>query len=240
MTLLLLLLIVAFSFSETIRVASASSFRFALNPIIKEFEKRTGNRVLVSYGASGHFFIQIKNGAPYDIFISANEIYPKKLIESKKAVKASYTIFARGKLTLFTMKNIELKDYKVLLSPRVKTVAIANPKHAPYGRAAMEFLKNTGLYKKVLKKLVYGSNVSQAFQYVVSKGADIGIVALSLVIPYGKGNYLVIDPKLYSPINNVAVITEHGKDKKVSWEFIKFLSSPFAKEVLRKYGYEVP
>jgi len=240
MIFILVLLLFAFSFSETLRIAAASSFRFALNPIIKEFERKTGNKVLVSYGASGHFYIQIKNGAPYDIFISANEIYPKKLIESGKAVKASYTVFARGKLVLFTTKDIELKDYKVLLFPEVETIAIANPKHAPYGRAAVEFLKNAGLYEKVLKKLVYGSNVSQAFQYVVSGGADVGLVALSLVIPYGKGKYLLIDQKLYSPVNNVAVITEYGKSKKASWEFLKFLTSPFARKVLKEYGYEVP
>lgn len=240
MTLLLILLLFTYSFSETIRVASASSFRFILKPIIKEFEKKTGCKVLISYGASGHFFIQIRNGAPYDIFISANEIYPKKLIESKKAVKASYTVFAKGKLAIFTLKEMEIKDYDALLSPQVRTIAIANPKYAPYGRAAVEFLKNTGLYKKVLNKLVYGSNVSQAFQYVVSGGADVGIVALSLVIPYGKGKYLLIDDKLYPPINNVAIITQYGKDKKASWEFIKFLSSPFVKNILKKYGYEVP
>jgi len=237
--LLTLIFLLSFSFADVLRIASASSFRFALSEIVKEFEKRYKHKVLVSYGASGHFYIQIKNGAPYDVFISANEIYPKKLIAEGKALKSSYTVFSKGKLVIFTLKDIELKNYKILLSPEIEKIAIANPKHAPYGKAAVEFLKKIGIYREVLPKLVYGSNVSQAFQYVVSGGADIGIVALSLVIPYGKGKYITVDNSLYPEIKNIAVITLNGKEKEASKQFIEFLKSKFAADILQKYGFEI-
>ena len=237
-TLIIIFLFLHLAFSETLRIASASSFRFALNEIAERFEKKYKHRVLISYGASGHFYIQIRHGAPYDIFISANETYPEKLIEHGKAVKKSYTVFSRGKLALFTLKNIKLKSYKDVT--KADRIAIANPKYAPYGKAALEFLKKTKLYEKVKGKLVYASNVSQAFQYVVSGGADVGLVALSLIIPYGKGNYLLVNERLYSPINNVAVITINGKEKKASWEFIEFLKSEEAREILRSFGFGVP
>ncbi|GAB6066536.1 molybdate ABC transporter substrate-binding protein [Aquifex pyrophilus] len=235
---LILFLFLNFTFSETLRIAAASSFRFTLEEIAKRFEKNYKHRVLISYGASGHFYIQIRHGAPYDVFISANEIYPKKLIEYGKALNESYTVFSKGKLVIFTLKDIELKNYEDIT--KAEKIAIANPKYAPYGKASLEFLKRTNLYEKVKHKLVYASNVSQAFQYVVSGGADAGLVALSLVIPYGKGKYLLIDEKLYAPINNVAVITLHGKDKKASWEFIEFLKTKEVKDILRKFGFGVP
>ncbi|NPA32001.1 MAG: molybdate ABC transporter substrate-binding protein [Aquificae bacterium] len=238
--LLLFLLSFIFSFSETLRVACASSFRFAFEEIKKAFERTHGTKLLITYGASGHFYIQIKNGAPYDVFISANELYPKKLIEEGKAVKDSYTVFSKGILTLFTLKNLDLSDYNVLASKDVGKIAIANPKHAPYGKAALAFLKNTGLYDKVKEKLVYGSNVSQAFQYVVTGGADVGLVALSLVLPFGKGRYRIIEQELYPEIRNVAVLTLRAKEKQKAWDFVRFLLSDEAKKILKRYGFALP
>ncbi|NPB08124.1 MAG: molybdate ABC transporter substrate-binding protein [Aquificae bacterium] len=238
--LVLFFLLALLSFGESLRIAAASSLRFALEEITREFEKRYGTKVSVSYGASGHFYIQIKHGAPYDVFLSANMTYPEKLVEEGKALRESLTVYALGKLALFTTKErISLTGYNVLLSPQVKRIAMANPKYAPYGIAAKEFLVNAGLYEKVLPRLVLGANVSQAFQFVVSGGADVGIVALSLVIPYGKGVYREVSPTLYTPVKHGAVITVLGKDKKRAWDFITFLQSDFAKSVFEKYGFSV-
>ncbi len=231
----ILLILFSLSFAETLRIAAASSLRFALEELSKRFEKRYNVKLLISYGASGHFYIQIEHGAPYDVFLSANALYPKKLIREKKAVGSSYTVFARGKLVLFTVRDIELKDFSILT--RVGRIAIANPKYAPYGRAALEFLKNAKLYDKVKHKLIYGANVSQAFQFTASGGADIGIVALSLVIPYGKGRWLEVPAELYSPVEHAAVITMSGKSKNAAWKFLKFLNSKYARDVFKKYGF---
>lgn len=232
-----MLSIFAFSSAEPLRVAAASSMRFALEEIVKKFEEKYKTGVSISYGASGHFYIQIKHGAPYDVFLSANALYPKKLVDEGKALKESYTTFAKGRLALFTVKDIELNNYSVLL--KVKRIAVANPKYAPYGKAAIEFLKNAGLYYKVKPKLVYGANVSQAFQFTASGGADIGIVALSLLKPYGKGKWLEVDRNLYSPVEHAGVITLRGGKKKAAWKFLKFLNSDYAKGVFKKYGFSV-
>ena len=233
--LVLLLVLVSFSVAEPLRIAAASSLRFALEEISKKFKEKYNAELLISYGASGHFYLQIKHGAPYDVFLSANSLYPRRLIEEGRALKSSYTVFAKGRLVLFTVKDIELKDYSVLL--KVDRIAMANPKYAPYGKAAMEFLKNAGLYPKVRHKLVYGANVSQAFQFTASGGADVGIVALSLVIPYGKGRWLEVPPELYSPVEHAGVITIQAKNKELAKEFLNFLKSKDAEGVFKRFGF---
>jgi len=237
--LLLLFFVLGFAFGEPLKVAASSSLRFALEEIKGEFERRTGKKVSVSYGASGHFYLQIKNGAPYEVFLSADALYPIKLTQEGKALKESYREFARGKLALFTKrKDLSLTGLSVLSSPEVKRIALANPKYAPYGIAAVQALKSSGLYPRVRHKLLFGTNVSQAFQFVVSGGADVGLVALSLVIPYGEGKFLEVPGELYAPVRHGAVITLFGKDKPVAWEFLNFLSTDYSKEVLKRYGFE--
>jgi len=233
-----LLILLGLAFGEPLKVAAASSLRFALEEIKREFERRTGEKVSVSYGASGHFYLQIKNGAPYEVFLSANALYPIKLVEEGKAVKESYREFARGRLALFTKReDLSLTGLSVLTSPKVKRIAVANPKYAPYGIAAVQVLKNSGLYPRIRHKLLFGANVSQAFQFVVSGGADVGLVALSLVIPYGEGKFLEVPGELYTPVRHGAVITIFGKDRRLAWEFLDFLSSDYSKEVLERYGF---
>ncbi len=229
------LVLVSISVAEPLRIAAASSLRFALEEISKKFQKKYKTELLISYGASGHFYLQIKHGAPYDVFLSANATYPRKLVEKGRALKDTYTVFAKGRLVLFTVKDIELKDYSVLL--KVKRIALANPKYAPYGKAAMEFLKNAGLYPKVRHKLVYGANVSQAFQFTASGGADIGLVALSLVIPFGKGRWLEVSPELYSPVEHAGVVTVQTKNRELAKEFLNFLKSKDAEGVFKRYGF---
>ena len=234
--LLLLTLLLSVSFSQVLYIASASSLRPLLERVVSSFEKKhPGVKLRLSYGSSGSIYRQILGGAPYDIFLSANELYPKKLVEF--GVAHEPTEFARGRLALFSTR-FRVDSFKVL--ERAERVAMANPRYAPYGRSAVEFLKRSGFYDEVRRKLVYGSNVGQAFQFVVAGGADVGIVSLSLAVAYGKGNYLTIPEDMHSPIRHVAVITERGYRKELSGEFLKFLKREEVKRALKELGFGVP
>ncbi|WP_457600927.1 molybdate ABC transporter substrate-binding protein [Hydrogenivirga sp.] len=232
----LLLLSLSISFAQTIYVASASSMRPLMEELVSLFNSEHPEiDVKVSYGSSGSLYRQILGGAPYDLFISADELYPEKLVEHGRAYNP--VVFAHGRLAVFSLDK-DVKDFKVL--GRARRVALANPRHAPYGRAALQFLKKEGLYRKLRGRLVYGSNVAQAFQFVVAGGADVGIVSLSLVRFYGKGSYAVVPRSMHEDIEHVAVITEKGRDKRGAREFLRFLKSEEARRVLLKFGFEVP
>ncbi|EDP74638.1 molybdate periplasmic binding protein [Hydrogenivirga sp. 128-5-R1-1] len=233
--LLLVLLLVVAAYSQTIYVASASSMRPLMEEVTEVFEKGSGVELKVSYGSSGNLFRQILGGAPYDVFISANEMYPERLLELGRAYHP--TLFARGRLVIFTLKP-ELKGIEGLRSAR--RIAVANPRHAPYGRAAVEFLKKEGLYEELRTRLVFGSNVAQAFQFVVSGGADVGIVSLSLALTYPEGHYTILPEDRYPPIRHVAVLTERGRKKEVVLKFLEFLKSPEFKSMLEKFGFGAP
>lgn len=235
--LLALLLLFSISLGQSLTVAVASSLRPPLVEIAKLFERSKGVKVRLSFGSSGSFFRQILGGAPYDVFLSANRRYPEELVRRGSAVKESLTVFARGRLVLFSLDR-EVGDLRVLLN--AERVAVANPRYAPYGKAAVETLKSAGLYDELKGKLVYGSNVGQAFQFVVSGGAEYGFVSLSLAKAYGKGNYIVIPEDLHSHIKHVGVITEEGAKKEAAFEFIKFLKGRQAREIFRSFGFEVP
>ena len=234
---LVLFLLISASFGESITVAVASSLRPPIEEIVRLFEKKRGVKVKLSFGSSGTLYKQILGGAPYDLFLSASRIYAEELVKKKRAVKESLTVFAKGKLVVFSPDR-EVKSLESLLE--AGRVAIANPRFAPYGRAALEALKRSGIYEKLKGRLVYGSNVGQAFQFVVSGGADYGLVSLSLVKAFGKGNYLMLPQDLYSPIEHVGVITEKGSENPRSPEFLEFLKGKDAKEILKRFGFEVP
>jgi len=233
--LLSVLFLVAVGFSQTLYVASASSMRPLMEEALRIFEENNSIKVRISYGSSGNLFRQILGGAPYDVFISASEIYPAKLIELGKAHKP--TLFAYGRLALFTLKE-ELNSQNGL--KRANRIAVANPRHAPYGKAALEFLKRAGLYGELRTKLIYGSNVAQAFQFVVSGGAEVGIVSLSLALAYPEGYSLPLPEDTYSPIKHVAVITEVGGGKEAAVKFLEFLKTHRFKELLKRFGFGVP
>lgn len=231
-----LLLLISISYGEVLYVAAAASFRPVLERIVPIFEREKGVKVKLSFSSSGNLYRQILGGAPLEVFISANEIYPELLVKRGYAARKTLTEFARGRLALFSLK-IKIKGFDDLLKAR--RVAIANPRHAPYGKAAVEVLKRSGFYEKVKGKLVYGANVGQAFQFVISGGADFGIVALSLVRAYGRGDYWVVPSELHPPIKHVAVATLKGKDRKAVKEFLLFLKDKRVKDVLEDLGFEV-
>ena len=231
------LILLSVSFAESITVAVASSLRPPVEEIARIFEKKKGVRVRLSFGSSGTLYRQILGGAPYDLFLSASRVYAEELVKRGSAVKGSLRIFARGKLAVFNLSG-EVSGLESLL--KANRIAVANPRFAPYGKAAVETLKKAGLYQKLRSRLVYGSNVGQAFQFVVSGGADYGLVSLSMIKAFGKGYYWIVPQDLYSPIDHAVIITDRGSRNKLSYEFLDFLKSEEAKEILSRFGFEVP
>jgi molybdate transport system substrate-binding protein len=187
--------------AREIKVAAASDLTFAFKYVVARFEKQNGNSVLLTYGSSGNFFSQIQNGAPFDLFFSADVSFPQKLEAAGLTEPGSIYKYAKGEIVIWVSNASKLdlrKGLAVLLDPGIQKIAIANPLHAPYGAAAVAAMKHAGVYDQVKSKFVQGENISQAAQFVHSGNADVGIVALSLALsPAMKndGRYVVIPPE---------------------------------------------
>ncbi len=239
-------LLMAQAHSQTITVAAAADLRPALEEISSRFQTQSGVHVSAIYGSSGNFSQQIQNGAPFDLFFSANIEYPHKLENAGLTVPGSYYEYARGKIVLLVPLSSTLdlkKGLKALQDPTIKKVAIAEPSHAPYGQAAVAALKTENIYDKVSPKLVTGENISQAASFVLSGAADAGIVALSLALsPSIKGQvqFAEIPASDYPPIQQACVVLKSSKQQKLAVEFESFVKSEEATQILRRYGFEVP
>ena len=232
--------------AEEISVAAASDLSFVFPEIVKRFEHETGNTVKLSFGSSGNFYSQIANGAPYDLFFSADVDYPRKLDAAGLAEPGSLYPYALGKLVLWVRNDSKVKvqqGLKCLLDPQVRKIAIANPAHAPYGRAAEMALKKEGLYDKASEKLVLGENISQTAHFAETGNADAGLIALSLAVApqmKGKGNYYVVDPKLYPQILQAAVILRSSPKKQTAKQFLEFVKSSAISALMNQYGFDSP
>jgi len=217
-----------------------------MQDITARFQKETGKTVKAIYGSSGNFFQQIQNGAPFDVFFSANLDYPKKLEAAELTEKDTYYRYAGGKIVLWVPNESKLDlnaGLKVLLDRAAKKIAIANPQHAPYGQAAMAAMQKENVYDKVSDKLVLGENISQTASFVVSGSADVGIVALSLALsPNMKdhGRYAEISAADYPPIQQACVVLKSSKNKDVARQFLAFLKTPVIGDLLKSYGFDVP
>jgi len=232
---------------EKILIAAASDLNFAMNEICHAFEKtHPGVKVEVSYGSSGNFYAQIKQGAPYDIFFSADASYPSRLEEEGFAVKGQRQLYAIGKIVLWIPKKSAFDSQKglnVVLSPELKKLAIANPKHAPYGRAAEESLRYYGLLDKIQGKLVFGENISQTAQFVLTGAADAAIIALSLAISPGmanSGSYWIISTESYGRLEQVYTVLQRGKGKPSVKTFLEFVQGKKGKKTLSDFGFILP
>ena len=232
--------------SQPVTVAAAADLKFAFADLSRDFQQQTHYTLRVTYGSSGNFFAQITNGAPFDVFLSADVAYPEKLIQAHAAVPGSLVRYARGALVLWIAPGVPVdpsKDgYGVLLSPSVRKVAIANPHHAPYGRAAEASLKKAGLYAKISPKLVMGENIAQTAQFVEYGNAQAGIIALSLVRS-GRpvaGKLWDIPMDSYPPINQAAVLLLHGQSSPAARAFLHYLSTPSARTIFQRYGFKLP
>ena len=229
--------------AQDVSVAAAADLQFAMQDIAARFEKETGQKVTISYGSSGNFFQQLQNGAPFDIFFSANLDYAKKLQDAGLTESGSYYGYAKGKIVIWTRKESKFdvsSGVQALLNPSITKIAIANPQHAPYGKAAVEAMQRAGVYEKVKGKLVLGENISQTASFIVSGSADVGIVALSLALsPNMKnaGRYVEVPIGTYAPIEQACVVLKSSKNKEAALRFLSFVKSAAAAEILTRYGF---
>ena len=230
-----------------INVAAAADLSAALAEVAAIYEKRTGVKVKLSFGASGALTQQIQNGAPFDVFFSADMGYPQQLIAGGQAEGASLYRYAVGRLVLWVPKDspldVEHKGMDVLLDPSVKKISIANPEHAPYGRAAAAALKHYGLYEKLGDRLVMGENISQAAQFVESGNAQAGFVALAHAIApamQGKGKYWVVPAEAYPPLDQGVVLISHSPHAQEAAAFLEYVRTAEAAAVLQRYGFSLP
>jgi len=228
-------------------VAAAADLNPALHDIAQQFEKKTGVQVRLSFGASGALTQQIENGAPFDLFFSADIDYPKRLITDGQADAASLYQYSLGKLVLWVPANspldVEHQGMAALLDSSVKKIAIANPQHAPYGRAAVAALKHAGLYDRLADRFVMGENVSQAAQFAESGNAQAGFVALAHALSpavKGIGKFWVVPADNYPPLEQGVVILSRSQHKKEAEGFLDYLKTKEASDVLRKYGFTLP
>ncbi|WP_069864030.1 molybdate ABC transporter substrate-binding protein [Pseudomonas citronellolis] len=229
--------------ADEVQVAVAANFTAPIQAIAKDFEKDTGHKLVASFGATGQFYAQIKNGAPFEVFLAADDSTPAKLEQEKAVVPGSRFTYAIGKLALWSPKDgyVDAKG-DVLKKGGFQHLSIANPKTAPYGLAATQVLDKLGLKDKLTGKIVEGQNIGQAYQFVSSGNAELGFVALSQIYKDGKvtaGSAWIVPADLYEPIRQDAVILEKGKDNAAAKALVDYLKGPKAAAVIKAYGYEL-
>jgi molybdate transport system substrate-binding protein len=231
-----------------VRVAAAADLKFALDEVAGAFERQSpGIKVTPTYGSSGNFFAQLSNEAPFDLFLSADIDYPRKLVEQGKAARGSEFVYAVGHLVVWvptgSKADVAKLGLRALLDPSVKKVAIANPQHAPYGRAAEAALKKLGVYDHVKDRLVLGDNVAQAAQFVESGAADAGVIALSLArapTMRDRGRYAEVPLDAYPRLEQGGIILRWAKDREAAQALRDFLTGPEGRAVLDRYGFLLP
>lgn len=227
-------------------VAAASDLNFAFKELVPAFEQQTGEHVKLTLGSSGNFFSQIQNGAPFDLYFSADIGYPKKLEEAGLTVPGSLYQYAVGRIVLWTGKESRIdltQGFEALREPTVKKIAIANPKHAPYGRAAVAAMEYFKVYDQVKDKLILGENISQAAQFIESGACDIGVIALSLAIApvmKSKGAYWEVPAEAHPALEQGAVILKQSKNQEAARQFLEFIKGPQGQEIMKRYGFTLP
>lgn len=229
--------------ADEVQVAVAANFTAPIQAIAVDFEKDTGHKLIAAYGATGQFYTQIKNGAPFEVFLAADDSTPEKLEKEGDSVPGSRFTYAIGTLALWSAKPgyVDAKG-EVLKQGDYKHVSIANPKTAPYGLAATQVLAKEGLTDKVKSKLVEGQNITQAYQFVSTGNAELGFVALSQIYKDGKvteGSAWIIPESLHDPIKQDAVILKKGENNPAAKALADYLKGPKATEIIKSYGYHL-
>jgi len=229
--------------ADDISVAVAANFTAPMQQIAAAFEKDTGHKVVAAYGSTGKFYAQIKNGAPFEVLLAADDETPTKLIQENAAVAGSQRAYAIGKLVLWSAKPAVV-DAKgdVLKQGGFDHLAIANPKLAPYGAAAVQTMKSLGVYDTLQPKIVTAESIAQSWQFVSSGNALLGFVALSQVLKDGKieGSAWVVPSSLYPPIRQDVVILDKGKGKPAAQALVNYLKSAKAQAIITRFGYSLP
>lgn len=225
------------------RVAVAANFTAPMKVIAQHFERDTGYKAVLSFGATGQLYAQIKNGAPFDILLSADAKTPEKLASEGQGVRQSQFTYALGKLVLWSKTpNFVTNGEAILRSGQFDRIAIANPKLAPYGAAAMETIRHFGLNDSIKDKTVLGTNIGQTYQFVASGNAILGFIALSQVYESGRikeGSGWIVPSGLYSPIKQDAILLAHGANNPAAKALLQYLRSDTAKTIIRSFGYDL-
>jgi molybdate transport system substrate-binding protein len=232
---------------EELTIAAASDLSAAFKVLTAEFEKQTGTHIKTSFGSSGNFYAQIQNGAPFDLFFSADIDNPRKLEVAGLAQPGSLYKYARGRIVLWVPSSSSIDVSKLgmnaLLHRSVRKISIANPAHAPYGRAAMAAMEHYGLAAMVRDKLVFGENISQATQFIETGNAQIGFSALALALSpalIDRGKYWEVPLDAYPPLEQAAIMLASAKNKSAAGAFISYLKSPAGIAIMRRFGFVVP
>jgi len=229
--------------ADEVQVAVAANFTAPIQAIAADFEKDTGHKLVAAYGATGQFYTQIKNGAPFEVFLAADDSTPAKLDSEGNTVKGSRFTYAIGTLALWSAKDgyVDSKG-QVLKGNQYQHLSIANPKAAPYGLAATQVLAKLGLTEQVKAKIVEGQNITQAYQFISTGNAELGFVALSQIYKDGKvssGSAWIVPADLHDPIKQDAVILNKGKDNPAAKALVDYLKGPKAAAVIKSYGYQL-
>lgn len=236
------------SAGRSIAVAAASDLRFAMEDLTKEFQQvRPEIEVRVSYGSSGNFYAQLRNRAPFDIYFSADASYPRRLQDEGIIRDGTLFVYAVGQIVVWALQSsgldIENRGIRALEDPGIRHIAIANPKHAPYGQAAEAALRSLNVYDKVRDKLVFGENVAQTLQFIQSGAADAGIVALSLALApevRDTGKYWQVPMEAYPRLEQGGGILTYAANPDAAEQFRDFVLSPRGKDILGRYGLFLP
>jgi len=229
--------------ADEVQVAVAANFTAPIQAIAADFEKDTGHKLVAAYGATGQFYTQIKNGAPFEVLLSADDTTPEKLEKEGDTVKGSRFTYAIGTLALWSAKEgyVDAKG-EVLKNNEYQHLSIANPKAAPYGLAATQVLEKLKLTEATKARIVEGQNITQAYQFVSTGNAELGFVALSQIYKDGKvssGSAWIVPASLHDPIKQDAVILNKGKDNAAAKALVEYLKGPKAAAVIKSYGYQL-
>lgn len=228
---------------SVLRIAASANVQFAMREIVETYSDISGQKTELITGSSGKLTAQITNGAPFQIFLSADQKYPKLLTEVGLTTGEPIT-YAYGKLVIWTASSTTFDDFSVFTDPQVQYVAMANPETAPYGRASKEFLERINVWDDIKPKLVFGESISQTTQFIETGTANIGLTSYSTVAagPFlNKGHWIPVPDSLHSPIMQQMVIMAGTEDEvAVARDFVSFLQTAPVKQILRKYGYSIP
>ncbi len=230
--------------AEKITIAAAADLKFAMDDLVATFNKANpADKVEATYGSSGKFNTQIQQGAPYDMFFSADIAFPRELLKAGLAA-SDVKPYAIGRIVLWrATQDASKMSLASLADPKITRIAIANPKHAPYGKRAEEALRAAGVWDKLQSKLVFGENISQTAQFALTGNAQVAVVALSLAVHpelAGKGGYWLIPDNLHQPLEQGFIITKRAESSALAKRFAEYMASKPARAVMSKYGFVLP
>jgi molybdate transport system substrate-binding protein len=223
--------------ADEAKVAVAANFTEAAQEIAAQFEKTSGHTIVLSFGSTGQLYTQITQGAPFDVFLAADQERPEKAVDEGHAVKGSRFTYATGKIVLFSRDKNRVTGSATLEKGDFDKIAIANPETAPYGAAAVQAMKALGVYDALRAKIVQGNNISQTYQFVSTGNAEVGFVALSQIARNDEGSRWIVPNDLYDVIAQDAVLLEHGAKNPAAAAFLAYLKGPEARAIEEKYGY---